>query len=459
MGFDIITPVDGSTYAHREHASNKDIDGVLAKAKMAQENWRSTSIEERARICTKAVDWFKKNQLELSLELTWLMGRPAQHTPFEIQNGFVERAEYMIDIAEMSLSRSDLMNEFDFRKYVKREPLGSVLVLAPWNYPYLTSVNVIIPALMAGNTVILKHAEQTALCAERYAEAFKAAGLPDGVFQFVHASHNQIANIIADSRIDYVAFTGSVEGGKAIQQAVGDRFISTGLELGGKDPAYVCGDANLNQTIENLVDGSYFNAGQSCCGIERIYVQKEVYDEFVDGFVELTKQYLVGNPTEPNVTLGPLVRKRNAQNVQNQIAAAVKAGAKDVIDPTHFGIFEHPYLAPQILIDVDHSMSVMQEETFGPVVGIMQVDNENEAINLMNDSQYGLTASIWTSDQERAISVGNRVNTGTWFMNRCDYLDPSLAWTGIKNSGNGCTLSSLGYDSLTRPKSFHLKNI
>jgi acyl-CoA reductase-like NAD-dependent aldehyde dehydrogenase len=459
MGFDVISPVDGSVYAHREHTTDQEIDQVLDQSRRVQASWKHTSIEERAEICTKAVEWFKKHHLELSLELTWLMGRPAQYTPFEIQNGFVERANHMISIAESSLNRVDLMNEFDFRKYIKREPLGTVLVLAPWNYPYLTSVNVIIPALMAGNSVVLKHAEQTALCAERYQEAFQYAGLPEGVFQHIHATHDQISRVISDDRVSYVAFTGSVEGGKAIQKAIGERFISSGLELGGKDPAYVCADANLSNAIENLVDGSYFNSGQSCCGVERIYVQKEVYDEFIDGFVDLTKQYVVGNPTEPNVTLGPLVRKRNAEAVISQINQAIETGAKDVIEPSHYGQFESPYLAPQLLIDVDHTMEVMREETFGPVVGIMQVNNEKEAIQLMNDSPYGLTASIWTKDQEKAIFVGNQVDTGTWFMNRCDYLDPSLAWTGIKNSGKGCTLSSMGYDSLTRPKSFHLKSI
>lgn len=387
------------------------------------------------------------------------MGRPIKYTPFEITKGMRERAEYMIGIAEKSLANIEAENILGFRRYIKREPLGTVFVLAPWNYPYLTSVNSIIPALMSGNSVILKHAEQTPLCAERYAEAFKYAGLPEGVFQYLHLNHAQVAEIINDDRINYVAFTGSVSGGKAIQKAVGKRFINAGLELGGKDPAYVRQDANLENAIENLVDGSFFNSGQSCCGIERIYVHESKFNSFVEGFAELTKKYILGNPLERETTLGPMVRPSAAEFAERQINDAVKKGAKKLIDDKLFPAhnISGGYMAPQILIDVSHDMEIMTEETFGPVVGIMSVKNDAEAVQLMNDSKYGLTASVWTGNMDEAISIGEQVEAGTFFMNRCDYLDPALAWTGVKNSGRGCTLSSLGYEALTRPKSFHLK--
>jgi acyl-CoA reductase-like NAD-dependent aldehyde dehydrogenase len=332
-------------------------------------------------------------------------------------------------------------------------------VLAPWNYPWLASVNAIVPAILAGNSVILKIAPQTPLVAERYAEAFAAAGLPDGVFQYLHIDHDQVAQVIGDTRINFVAFTGSVAGGHAVQRAASARFIGTGLELGGKDPAYVRADAPWAATIENLVDGAIFNSGQSCCAIERIYVQQDVYDQFVEGFVELTKQYRLGNPLEEATTLGPMVSVMAAARARTHIADALQKGARALIDESLFPLSQPgtAYLAPQVLVNVNHSMLVMSEESFAPVVGIMPVNEDEEAIRLMNDSHYGLTASIWTTDVEAALRIGDQIETGTWYMNRCDYLDPALAWTGVKDSGRGCTLSRLGFEAFTRPKSFHLR--
>ena len=459
--FQTISPIDGSVYLERATANEKAIKSTISIAQKAQKGWQSTSISERATLCRKVVDYFLANADDMALELTWQMGRPIRYTPFEITKGFKERAEYMIAIAETALADVKVSEKAGFQRFVRREALGTVLVLAPWNYPYLTSVNAIIPAIMAGNTVILKHATQTPLCAERYAAAFEYAGFPEGVFQFVHVSHAQVSNMIKDDRIDYVAFTGSVGGGAAVQRAMGSRFINAGLELGGKDPAYVRADADLDHAVENLVDGAFFNSGQSCCGIERIYVQEQLYDKFVEGFVDLTKTYQLGNPLDKVITLGPMVKTSAANFAQTQIQKAIEAGAKSLIDPTLFSAHQinSPYMAPQVLVDVNHQMVVMTEETFAPVVGIMPVKNDEEAIRLMNDSQYGLTASVWTMDSDAALSIGNQIETGTFFMNRCDYLDPELAWTGVKNSGRGCTLSALGYEVLTRPKSFHLRSI
>ncbi|MFK7972635.1 MAG: aldehyde dehydrogenase family protein [Bacteroidia bacterium] len=459
--FNVISPIDGSVYAERSYADSRQIEEVLSRAKSAQKAWKATSIEERAAICRKAVAYFETHADAIAEELTWQMGRPLRYTPFEVKGGLPERAHHMIDIAPSALADIPVESSDSFQRFIRREAIGTVLVLAPWNYPYLTSVNAIIPALMAGNTVILKHATQTPLCAERYSEAFASAGMPDGVFQYLHVDHEQVAEIIADDRIDYVAFTGSVGGGEAVQRAIGSRFIHAGLELGGKDPAYVRADAKLDHAVENLVDGAFFNSGQSCCGIERIYVHETIFDAFVEGFVKLTEQYVLGDPFDPETTLGPMVRTSSAKFVQNQIDEAIQQGAKAWIDPAIFPKHnpKSPYMAPQVLTDVDHSMRIMQEESFGPVVGIMAVKDDDEAISLMNDSQYGLTASIWTRDVDQALVLGDQLETGTCFMNRCDYLDPSLAWTGVKNSGRGCTLSSLGYEALTRPKSFHMRII
>jgi len=453
-----VSPVDERVYVERALATDSQIQAILERAAAAQAKWKRVPLAERAAILTRFIDAFVARKQQIAEEISWQMGRPVSQSPGEVR-GFEERARHMVSIAPQALSQINAGPKDDFRRFIRREPLGVVLVLAPWNYPYLTSVNSVVPALMAGNAVVLKHSNQTPLCAERFAEAFQAAGLPPDVFQFVHCSHDQSARMIASPLVDFVAFTGSVAGGHAVQKATSDRFIGTGLELGGKDPAYVRADANLAHAVENLVDGAMFNSGQSCCGIERIYAHEKVYDAFVDGFVKLTRQYRLGNPIEANVNLGPMVRARAADFARGQVHEAIAAGAKSLIDPGEFSAARDgtPYMAPQVLVNVDHSMRLMSEESFAPVIGIMHVKSDEEAIALMNDSQYGLTAAIWTSDPEAAISIGERVDTGTWFMNRCDYLDPALAWTGVKNSGRGCTLSLLGYEQLTRPKSFHLR--
>ncbi len=450
-----ITPVDGSVYVERDLASNPAIERALFLADKAQRAWKQAPVAERAAVCRRMVEWCVQRADELAEELSWQMGRPVSQSPGELKRGFHERALYMCGIAEEALRDLEVADKPGFRRFIRREPLGVVFVVAPWNYPWLTSVNAVIPALLAGNSVILKMAAQTPLVAERYAEAFKAAGLPAGVFQSLHLDHAQVAKVIGDPRIAFVAFTGSVPGGQAVQRAAAQRFIPTGLELGGKDPGYVRADADLAFAVENLVDGAYFNSGQSCCGVERIYVHKSIYRDFVEGFVELTRQYRLGNPLEKETNLGPLVRTQAAESVRAQVRQAVRKGAKALLKLADKP--GTPYLPPEILVNVDHGMEVMTEETFGPVVGIQAVKSDEEAIDLMNDSRYGLTASIWTRDADAALRIGERVETGTWFMNRCDYLDPALAWTGVKDSGRGCTLSRLGLEAFTRPKSFHLR--
>ncbi|MEE8274280.1 MAG: aldehyde dehydrogenase family protein [Alphaproteobacteria bacterium] len=453
-----ISPVDGSVFVERPLASAEEVDATLARAEAAQKEWKRTPLGERAAMLTRAVDAFVANKNDIATEISWQMGRPIAYSPFEV-NGFEERARYMIDAAEGALADIDVGPKEGFRRFIRREPLGVVLVVAPWNYPYLTAVNSIVPALMAGNAVVLKHSAQTPLCAERFAEAFAAGGVPEGVFQYLHLSHGNVERAVKDPRVAFAAFTGSVAGGHAVQRAASERFIATGLELGGKDPAYVRADANLDHAVETLADGAFFNAGQSCCAIERIYAHADIYDAFVEGFVDLARQYRLGDPLDLETTLGPMVRTSAATAVRWQVHDAVTKGARALIDTDRFSadMEASPYIAPQVLVDVDHSMQLMSEETFGPAIGIMKVASDDEAIALMNDSQYGLTAAICTTDEDAAIAIGDAVDTGTWFMNRCDYLDPELAWVGVKDSGRGCTLSRLGYEYLTRPKSFHLR--
>ncbi len=453
-----VSPVDGRVYVERPLASYEEINQTLSRARHAFVEWRNSSIAERTAILTRFCDEFEKRGAKIAEELTWQMGRPARYAPNEVR-GTLERARHMIAIAPQALEDLDVGPKENFRRFVRREPLGVVFTVAAWNYPYLIAVNSVVPALMAGNVVVLKHSAQTPLAAERFAECLTAAGLPKGVFQVLHASHEDTDRIIRDPRVDFVAFTGSVAGGHAVQRAAATRFIGVGLELGGCDPVYVRHDANLAHAIENIVDGAYFNSGQSCCGLQRVYVHHGLYQKFTEGFVELTRQYNLGDPTDAATTLGPLVRTAAAESVRSQIQASIAAGATGVIDDSKFAASRAgtPYVAPQVLLNVDHRMPVMREEIFGPVAGIMKVSSDDEAVDLMNDSDFGLTAAIWTEDADAALRLGQRVNTGTWFMNRCDYLDPSLAWVGVKDSGRGCTLSVVGYEHLTRPKSFHMR--
>ena len=453
-----VSPVDGSVYCERELVADAAVGGALDAARRAQAAWKRVPVADRARVLVAFCDHFEAASAEIARELTWQMGRPIRYAPNEV-NGTLERARHMIAIAPEALADVDPGPKAGFRRFLRREPLGTVLAIAAWNYPYLIAVNSVVPALMAGNAVLLKHSAQTPLCAERFGSCLREAGLPEGLFRALHLSHAQTTRLIGDARVDFVAFTGSVDGGHAVQQAAAARFIGTGLELGGCDPAYVREDANLAHAIENLVDGAFFNSGQSCCGIQRIYVHRKRYDDFVAGAVSLTRQYLLGNPTDPATTLGPVVRAAAAGQIRAQIEANVAAGAAPALAERDFPASRAgtPYLAPQILLGVDHSMPVMREEIFGPVCGIMPVAGDEQAVQLMNDSAFGLTAAVWTQDAEAALSIGARVETGTFFMNRCDTLDPALAWVGVKDSGRGCTLSRVGYEHLTRPKSYHLR--
>jgi len=453
-----ISPVDGRVYVERALETPAGIDRALDSARAAQRGWGSLPLSDRCRILGKAVDAFVAKANDIAAEITWQMGRPIRHSPGEIR-GFEERARFMLGAASEALAAVQPGDKAGFQRRIKRVPLGVVVAVAPWNYPYLTAVNAVFPALIAGNAVVLKHSHQTPLCAERFLEAFASAGVPAGVFQYLHLSHADTARLMGDRRVASVCFTGSVSGGRAVVAATASGFATSGLELGGKDPAYVRADANLAHAIDTLTDGAFYNAGQSCCGIKRIYVAASRYEEFVAGVVDLTKKYRLGSPLDPETTIGPVVRTAAAESVRAQVREAVGQGARQLIDEAWFAASAPgtPYLAPQVLVDVDHSMAIMRDETFGPAVGIMKVASDEEAVRLMNDSDFGLTAAIFSADAARAEVLGDALETGTVFLNRCDYLDPALAWTGVKNSGRGCTLSRVGFEQLTRPKSYHFR--
>lgn len=454
-----ISPIDGREVARRKPASATEIKAALKAARTAQAEWARVPVKERCAHVLRALDALRAMNPEVTRELALQMGRPVRYGG-EFRS-LEERVTTMVEIAADALAPVVPPARPGFTRYIRRDPLGVIFTIAPWNYPFLTAVNTIVPGLVAGNAVLLKAASQTILTGERFQAAFAEAGLPSGLFRTLVLSHDDTAKILSGGHVDHVSFTGSVAGGRAIERAAAGTFTSIGLELGGKDPAYVRDDASLDHAVENLVDGAFFNSGQSCCGIERIYVHAAVWDAFVEPFVALTRRYVLDDPLDEATTLGPMAATRFADVVRRQTAQALANGATAHIDPAAFkrSADGTPWLGPQVLTDVDHSMSVMMEESFGPVVGLMKVNDDAEALNLMNDSPYGLTASIWTTDAKIAEALCAGIAAGTVYMNRCDYLDPALAWTGVKDTGRGASLSKIGYEMLTRPKSIHLRQV
>ncbi|AYM57840.1 aldehyde dehydrogenase family protein [Agrobacterium fabrum] len=454
-----ISPIDGSVYAEREAMSLEAARAAVSNARRAQKDWARRPLEDRVQLVLKGVARLNEMVAEVVPELAHMMGRPVRYGG-EFK-GFNERSNYVASIAADALAPLVIEESGNFERRIEREAHGVVFVIAPWNYPYMTAINTVAPALMAGNTVVIKHAAQTLLVGERMVRAFVEAGVPEDVFINVFLDHGTTSALISESLFNFVNFTGSVEGGRAIERAAAGTFTGLGLELGGKDPGYVMEDADLDAAVDTLMDGATYNSGQCCCGIERIYVNENLYDAFVEKSVAWVSNYKLGNPLVEETTLGPMANKRFAKVVRAQIADAVSKGAKALVDPNLFPADDGDgaYVAPQILVNVDHSMEFMTEETFGPAVGIMKVKNDDEAIALMNDSKYGLTASLWTQDATRAGRIGREIETGTVFMNRADYLDPALCWTGVKETGRGGSLSVLGFQNLTRPKSYHLKKV
>jgi len=453
-----ISPVDGRVYAERPVMSPETAAAAVARAKAAQTGWAALPLDDRIARVRAGIAALNAMSDRVVEELAWQMGRPVRYGG-EF-GGVNERTDYMANIAAEALAPMIVESSDHFDRRIERAPQGVVFVIAPWNYPFLTAINTIVPALIAGNSVVLKHASQTLLAGERLAEALHAGGVPEGVFQNVFLDHAGTEALIAARSFGFVNFTGSVAGGQAIERAAAGTFTALGLELGGKDPGYVMEDADVDWAVDVLMDGAMFNAGQCCCGIERIYVHESHFDDFVGKAVDWANRLTLGNPFDAATTLGPMAHARFARTVRDHTAEAVAQGAKPLIERQNFPKDDGgAYLMPQILVNVDHSMRVMREESFGPVVGIMPVKDDDEALSLMNDSPYGLTASLWTADPDRALDLGRRIDTGTVFLNRADYLDPAVCWTGCKDTGRGGSLSVLGYHAVTRPRSYHLRKV
>lgn len=457
---DIVSPIDEQPVYTYRALTEAEAMRRLSKAEQAQQQWAKVPLARRIEVCRAMLDRYAEFEDEYAEQICRMMGKPIAHARGEFRGPMRERTLHLCELATEALADQVLPDKAGFRRFIRREPVGTVLDIAAWNYPLIIPINVVVPAVLAGDAVVIKHAHQTALVADQLEHCFTSAGAPEGLVQALPINHVTVAELIARRRFGFVSFTGSVRGGHEVYRTVArDNFIGVGLELGGKDPAIVLPDCDFEFAVDSLVDGALFNAGQSCCGIERIYVHADLYDRFVEAYAAKAKQYVVGNPLEDGTQIGPVVNAAAAERIRGHVEQALATGATAACGASHFQLpdLSSCYVAPHVLVGVSHDMDVMREETFGPVVGIMKAASEDEAVRLANDSDYGLTASVWSADPDRALPLMERLDAGTVYLNRCDYLDPGLAWTGVKDSGHGASLSKLGFSSVTRPKSYHLR--
>ncbi len=438
-------------------ADESRVNEVLDAARSAAKAFRHSTIAERRALCERACDAFLAEKETIARDITRAMGKPLGQARGEV-DGMVGRARHMISIAEEHLADIVLPEKDNFVRRIRKEPLGVVLDLPAWNYPLLTAVNAVFPALLAGNAVIVKHSPRTPLAGQAFARAFEKAGAPKGLVQSLDCSHETSERMVGDARVDHVLFTGSVFGGHRIQKAAADRFLHVGLELGGNDPAYVAPDVDVAKVAEQIVDGAMYNAGQSCCAVERVYAHTSVYDALVAACEPLVRAYILGNPESEGTTLGPIAQPWHPAELLALVTDATGRGARLV----HGGRAmqcegKGRFFEATLLSDVPHDAELFRRESFGPILPIARVASDDEALARMNASTLGLTASVWTKDRDRAERFARELEAGTVYMNRCDALDPALPWSGVKDSGRGLTLSALAFDSLTRPKAVHFR--
>jgi acyl-CoA reductase-like NAD-dependent aldehyde dehydrogenase len=454
---EVDNPATGEIACRFEQDSSESLEAALARAVVAGREWAAMPVAARVAVCERATAVMERDSESLAVDISSQMGKPLSQARSEVATSCV-RARYMQSVAERCLADKPLEGPDGFELFVERLPLGVVLNVPAWNYPLLTAVNALVPALLAGNAVLLRHSSRTPLCGGHFERAFLEAGLPAGALAAVHADHDATARLVADPRVDYIAFTGSTRGGRELSKAAAGRFVDLGLELGGNDAAWVRADAELPSTAESLAEGAFYNAGQSCCGVERVFAQDDVYDELLDLLVARSADWKPGDPMDEATSMGPMAQASSIALLEQHVADAVERGARLLAGGKPAQLDGRGrYFEATVLADVPADAQVMKEESFGPLLAVARVADDESAIAAVNDSRYGLTASVWSRDLDRSRAIGRSLEVGTVFLNRCDFLDPALPWSGWKDSGVGLTLSELGFDRLTRTRGFHLR--
>jgi acyl-CoA reductase-like NAD-dependent aldehyde dehydrogenase len=454
----IMNPATGETIRELEADTPESIREKYQRARRAQTEWAATPLSQRLDVIRKFRTFLERDKEELARILTSEVGKPISQSRNEV-NGTLGRIDFFLDKTPEATQSAPVLQDKSqkLEEIISYEPLGVVANISAWNYPYFVGSNVFIPALLTGNSVLYKPSEFATLTGLAITERLHQAGVPKDVF-IALIGDGRIGAELLQQPINGVFFTGSYVTGKKIAETVAGRMIKIQLELGGKDPAYVCDDANAEAAAESLADGAFYNAGQSCCSVERIYVHEKVHDQFVESFLKTTQSFVIGDPMDDKTYLGPLTREPQLHVLESQVKDALSKGAKLLIGGKRISGRSGHYFEPTVLTHVDHRMDIMREESFGPVIGIQKVKSDEEALALMNDTTYGLTAGVYTPDESRARKLLSQVNSGSVYWNCCDRVSPRLPWSGRGHSGIGSTLSTLGILTFLQPKAWHLRS-
>jgi acyl-CoA reductase-like NAD-dependent aldehyde dehydrogenase len=451
----VINPANGRVIAELPEDTAESVTAAYERARGAQPLWAAKPLANRIEVMRRFRGELARHVERLAAVLTSEVGKPIRQSRNEI-NGLLGRIDFFLSESERTLAPRQVFDEGGMSERITHEPLGVIANISAWNYPYFVGANVFVPALIAGNAVLYKPSEFATLTGLEIGKALHVSGVPQDAFQ-VLVGASEVGSALLARPIDGVFFTGSYATGAKIAQAVGPRMIKMQLELGGKDPTYVCEDVDVTAAAASLADGAMYNTGQSCCSVERIYVHAAAHDAFIEAFVKEVRGFTVSDPTDESAYIGPLTRAPQIDVLERQVADAQAKGARLWIGGQRLA-GPGNWFAPAVLSNVDHSMALMREESFGPVIGIQKVASDDEAVRMMNDTEYGLTAGVYTCDQGRAQRILARVNAGSVYWNCCDRVSPRLPWGGVRHSGVGLTLSTYGIETFARPKAWHMKS-